>query len=119
MAKVAHDSRMLILDKEKRINPLPTNDAYMRHELPYVHKNLYGGLILGVNTLYRLFCFFKLFPVVGKGLTNDLNECIESVIRASCRRLFHKNEEEGTKDALVRVKGWSRNGTNYAHSEIN
>ncbi len=30
--------------------------------------NLYGGLILGVNTLYRLFCFFKLFPMVSKGL---------------------------------------------------
>ncbi len=28
-----------------------------------------GGLILGVNTLYRLFCFFKLFPMIGKGLT--------------------------------------------------
>ncbi len=27
-----------------------------------------GGLILGVNTLHRLFCFFKLFPMVGKGL---------------------------------------------------
>ncbi len=27
------------------------------------------GLILGVNTLYRLFCFFKLFPMVSKGLT--------------------------------------------------
>ncbi len=27
-----------------------------------------GGLILGINTLYRLFCFFKLFPMVGKGL---------------------------------------------------
>ncbi len=26
------------------------------------------GLILGVNTLYRLFCSFKLFPMVGKGL---------------------------------------------------
>ncbi len=25
-----------------------------------------GGLILGVNTLYMLFCFFKLFPMVGK-----------------------------------------------------
>ncbi len=30
-----------------------------------------GGLILGVNTLYRLFCFFKLFPMVGKGLKVD------------------------------------------------
>ncbi len=27
-----------------------------------------GGLILGVNTLYRLLCFFKLFPMVGKGV---------------------------------------------------
>ncbi len=26
-----------------------------------------GGLILGVNTLYRLFSFFKLFPMSGKG----------------------------------------------------
>ncbi len=50
------------------VNPLSTNDAYMRHELPYAHKNLYGSLILGVNTLYRFFCFFKLFPMVGKGL---------------------------------------------------
>ncbi len=24
-------------------NPLPTNDAYMHHELPLAHKNLYGG----------------------------------------------------------------------------
>ncbi len=28
-----------------------------------------GVLILGVNTLYRLFYFFKLFPMVGKGLS--------------------------------------------------
>ena len=27
-----------------------------------------GGLILGVNTLYMLFCFFKLFAVVGNEL---------------------------------------------------
>ncbi len=28
----------------------------------------------GVNTLYRLFCFFKLFPIVGKGLiTQKIN----------------------------------------------
>ncbi len=31
-----------------------------------------GGLILGINTLYKLFCFFKLFPMVGKGLTLKL-----------------------------------------------
>ena len=29
-----------------------------------------GGLIRGVNTLYRLFCFFKLFLMVGNGLIN-------------------------------------------------
>ena len=33
--------------------------------------NLYGGLILGVNTLYRLFCFFKLFLMDGKGLMRE------------------------------------------------
>ena len=33
-----------------------------------------GGLILGVNTLYMLFCFFKLLAVVG-------NELIEFVTR--------------------------------------
>ncbi len=27
------------------------------------------GLILDINTFYRLFCFFKLFPMVSKGLT--------------------------------------------------
>ena len=39
--------------------------------------NLDGGLILGVNTLYRLFCFFKLFLMVGKGLTSTrfLSSC--------------------------------------------
>ncbi len=36
------------------------------HELPY-NKNLYGGLILGINTLYRLLCFFKLFLWSVKG----------------------------------------------------
>ncbi len=30
-----------------------------------------GGLILGVNTLYRLFCLFKLFPLVSKGLRSQ------------------------------------------------
>ncbi len=31
-----------------------------------------GGLLLGVNILYTLFCFFKLFPMVGKGLIHFL-----------------------------------------------
>ncbi len=29
-----------------------------------------GGLILGVNTLYRVVCFLKLFIIGGKGLRN-------------------------------------------------
>ncbi len=32
-----------------------------------------GGLILGVNILYRLFCFFKLFPMVVKGLKDTFS----------------------------------------------
>ncbi len=53
----------------------------MRHELPipYAHKHLYGGLILGVNTLYRRFRFFKLFPMVSKGLIHT--SIIESIFR--------------------------------------
>ncbi len=30
-----------------------------------------GGLILGVNTLYRVFCFFKLLIIGGKELINS------------------------------------------------
>ncbi len=30
-----------------------------------------AGLILGINTLYGLFCFFKLFPMVSKGLITE------------------------------------------------
>ncbi len=37
-----------------------------------------GGLILGVNSLYRLINFFKLFPMVGKGLTLT-NLCEENI----------------------------------------
>ncbi len=52
----------------KAFNPLPINDAYMHHE-PHKPRRIYmGGLILGINTLYRLFCFLKQFPMVGKGL---------------------------------------------------
>ncbi len=41
------------------------------HKLVIIYM---GGLILGINTLYRLFCFFKLFPVVCKGLKPSLVE---------------------------------------------
>lgn len=34
-----------------------------------------GGLILGINTLYTLFCFFGLFAVVGKGSIATADLC--------------------------------------------
>jgi len=48
-----------------------------------------GGLILGVNTLYMLFCFFKLLALVGKGLTGKLaspkqERVMEGVQAADC-----------------------------------
>ena len=45
-----------------------------------------GVLLLGVNTLYRLFCFFKLFLMVGKGLINELlGVCVSGPGRSSSR----------------------------------
>ncbi len=38
-----------------------------------------GGLILGINTLYRLYCFCKLFPMVGKGLKRQKSERVKFV----------------------------------------
>ncbi len=56
-----------------------------------------GGLILGVNTLYRLFCFFKLFSMVGKRIIyyhsrrqGQLHTCVKQV--SSCHRLVHKRK---------------------------
>ncbi len=46
----------------QRVNPLQTNDAYMRHELEFI-----WGFNIGVNTLYWLFCLFKLFLWSVKG----------------------------------------------------
>ncbi len=43
-----------------------------------------GGLILGVNSLYRPFCFFKLFPMVGKGLKMK-----RLVMYARTRKLYY------------------------------
>ncbi len=65
------DPKQYVLTLTLTLNPLPSNDEYMRHDMSS-HKPIgiyMEGLILGVNTLYRLFCFFKLFPTVGKGLT--------------------------------------------------
>ncbi len=54
------------------LNPLLTNDAYMHHELHKPVRIYMGRLILGVNTLYRVYCYFKLLPMVGKGLIHVL-----------------------------------------------
>ena len=47
------------------------------------------------------------------GWTNDLNEEIESAVRASWGKLFHKDTADGTKDeqnAFVRAYGWWSKG---------
>ncbi len=46
-------------------NPLPTYDSYMRHGYAhFFHKSIriyMGGLTLGINTLYVIFCFLGPF----------------------------------------------------------
>ncbi len=55
-----------------------------------------GGLILGVNTLYRLFCFFKLFPMVGKGLTQlRQNYLYRQWSMVGGPNVPHRGEEKG------------------------
>jgi len=48
------------------------NTPYRAHmSLENTHKPIriyMEGLILGANTLYKLFCFFKLFAAIGKGI---------------------------------------------------
>ncbi len=93
--------------KDGHFNPLPTNDAYMRHELPYAHINYMGGLILGVNTLYMLFCFFKLFPMVGKGLIHWHN-CWEISYTVEGSTTESTGDEEWLWRHLKRIKrDWS------------
>ncbi len=46
-------------------------------------KNLYGGLIQGVNTLYRNFWLFKLFIIGGNGLSNAA--CISFAVSPTFR----------------------------------
>ncbi len=41
-----------------RLNPLPTNDAHIRHGLSISHKNLYGGFNTRHYTLLHGFWFF-------------------------------------------------------------
>ncbi len=48
------------------------------------------GLILGVNTLYRLFCLFKLFPMVGKGLMANDSPAIAGSIATSDQKEIYK-----------------------------
>ncbi len=43
------------------------------------YENLYGGFNTRRYTLYRLFCFFKLFPMVGKGKTRQSSRALTYV----------------------------------------
>ncbi len=66
-----------------------------------------GGLILGVNTLYWLFCFFKLFPMVGKRLMTMSYECL---IRLLCQvvilRAPHRQGLKATTMSLAQLNRW-------------
>ncbi len=77
----------------------------MCHELPQAHKNLYGGLILGVNTLYRLFCYFKLFPKVDPLLTigNSLKKqkSLYKVLTPSIKPHINSYGHMGAHDAYM------------------
>ncbi len=69
-----------------------------------------GGLLLGVNTLYRIFCFFKLFPTVGKGLTAMAGQFITECLYAGPVRGidFHCNQPlfvSGGDDYKIKVGG--------------
>ncbi len=44
------------------------------------------GLILGVNTMYMPFCFFKLFPMVGKGL-RKYSQAVKHLIKLNWSKL--------------------------------
>ena len=47
----------------------------MRHGSHKPIRIYMGVLILGVNILYRFFCFFKLFLMIGKGLKQPFRFC--------------------------------------------
>ncbi len=53
-----------------------------------------GYLILSVNTLYRFFCFIKLFPMVGKGLSINLVPRLYLCVRTQteCSSKAYRNE---------------------------
>ncbi len=62
-----------------------------------------GGFKLGVNTLYRLFCFFKLFPMVGKGLNYII---YVAYTHPASRRLCNKKWGEIIRRTAVSVLYW-------------
>ncbi len=77
--------------------PLPCNQWRIYASCMSSHKPIrvyMRGLILGVNTLYRLFCFFKLFPMVGKGLINGHQWGIS--IKVLSQRLLTSNVLDST-----------------------
>ncbi len=48
------------------------------------------GLILGVNTMYMLFCFFKLFLIVCIGISRGLKEAVKCLYNSFLNYNFCK-----------------------------
>ena len=62
---------LFLIETEKLIAGLTIAPCSSQMSPEDTHKSIriyIGGLILGVNTLYMFFCFFKLFAVVGNEL---------------------------------------------------
>ncbi len=66
-----------------------------------------GGLILGVNTLYRLFCFFELFPMVGKGLNESSPEISSKTMSNLSASVVSLLVGEGHKDGNINSLEWN------------
>ncbi len=70
------------------------------------------GLILRINTLYRLFCFFKLLPMVGKGLFGRAWATLDDVYWKACLSVAWLGMSKSwawyeCKVNWVEVQGWS------------
>ncbi len=66
-----------------------------------------AGLILGVNTLYRLFCFFKLFLIGCIGLIKGRDSYIKLVVVLKvCIFFMSACLCQGWKDRSGGGRGW-------------
>ncbi len=78
------------------------------------------GLILGVNvnTLYMLFCFFKLFPVVGEGLIT-VEEHRQFVPQRNSVRKKRKGTDKTGHNLMSHEQsctGWQSLAHSFGHS---